>query len=198
MQKSLNNSNRGLALYELISVKAVLPVFFITLISLLSGFNGLLSAQNGNNGNSDGVFTANVSINATATVVDAIEMSTLNNINLGSASLGATEIFVNPQSDETAGKLLITGRPNAAIRITYVQQRELTRIGGSESLTFRYFLSGNTEDNQFTSETLDLSRTNKTLGSDGRFYIWIGGLVNIYNAVFGQYEGEFSVEIEYI
>src|SRR5690606_16150674 len=134
----------------------------------------------------------------TATVVDAIEMSTLNNINLGSATIGMAEIFVNPQSDDNSGKLLITGRPNAAIRITYVEQRELTRVGGPESLTFRYFLSGNADDNQFTSELLDVSRTNMSLGSDGRFYIWIGGLVNIQNAVFGQYEGEFSVEIEYI
>jgi len=166
----------------------------LLVLMLTSGIGSILSAQSGGNS----AVSARVSITATATIVDAIEMTTLANITLGSSSIGSDEVFVNPQSDENSGKLMVTGRPNALISINYISQQQLSRMGGPESLTFRYFLSGNSTDNQINSETLDASRTNMRLGSDGRFYIWIGGMVNLQNAVFGQYEGEFSVEIEYI
>lgn len=170
-------------------------VLCLGIILVIGGLFTEIYAQT-NNVNSN--ISANVSIVATATVVDAIEMSTLANIRLGSASIGSDEIFINPQSDDMSGKLLVTGRPNAAIRITYVPQRELSLIGGPQTLTFRYLLAGNSDDDQINSEALNESRTNMALGSDGRFFIWIGGRVNILNATFGQYEGEFSVEIEYI
>ncbi len=149
------------------------------------------------NGTSNGI-SASVSINATATVVESIEIATLSNINLGSVTVGALDIFVNPQNDEGAGKLLITGRPEAMIRVTYIPQRELTRAGGAETLLFQYSLSGNEDDNQPNSQLIDPSRTDFMIGTDGRFFIWIGGRVDIQNAVFGQYEGEFAIEIDYI
>ena len=149
------------------------------------------------NENNNGI-SASVSINATATVVESIEITTISNISLGSVTIGALNIFVNPQSDDGAGKLQITGRPNSMIRVTYIPQRELTRTGGPETLMFDYSLSGNTDDNQVNSQLIDPSRTDFMLGPDGRFFIWIGGQVDIQNAVFGQYEGEFAIEIDYI
>lgn len=175
--------------------KAKLYLIVFVLWMLSGSFGTILKAQSGSN---NSAVSASVAINATATIVDAIEMSTLANITLGSASIGSEEVFINPQSDENSGKLLVTGRPNATIRITYTAQQALSRIGGPESLTFVYFLSGNANDNQLNSETIDVARTDMRLGSNGRFYIWIGGMVNLQNATFGQYEGEFSVEIEYI
>jgi hypothetical protein len=162
---------------------------------LIGSYGTILFAQAGNN---NSAVSARVAINATATVMDSIEMSTLANITLGSASIGSEQVFINPQLDENSGKLLVTGRPNATIRITYTAQQALSRVGGPESLVFVYYLSGNADDNQLNSETLNVSRTDMRLGSNGRFYIWIGGMVNLQNVVFGQYEGEFSVEIEYI
>lgn len=165
----------------------------LLLVLVILPIGGLAQNNPGNNG-----ISASVSINATATVVESIELATLSNINLGSVTVGALDIFVNPQNDAGAGKLLVTGRPEAMIRITYIPQRELTRAGGSETLLFQYSLSGNQDDNQPNSELIDPSRTDFRLGADGRFFIWIGGRVDIQNAVFGQYEGEFAIEIDYI
>ena len=148
-------------------------------------------------GTSNG-FSASVSINATATVLESIEISTINNISLGSVTPGVVVLFVNPQNNDGAGKLLITGRPNSMIRVNYLAQRELVRTGGSETLLFEYVVSGNAEDNQFTSDLIDVSRTDVRMGTDGRFFIWIGGRVNLSEVVFGNYEGEFAIEIEYI
>lgn len=156
----------------------------------------LLSAQStGNGGNS---ISANVSINATARVVESIEIATINDIRLGSVNVGAISITVNPQGDDGAGKLLITGRPDAMIRVSYIPQRELTLAGGVGTLLFLYNLSGNIVDNQGTSELIDASRTDFRLGPNGEFFIWIGGSVDVQNAQFGQYEGEFAIEVEYI
>jgi hypothetical protein len=157
-----------------------------------------LTAFSQENGGGSNSISASVSITATATVVESIEIATLSNINLGSVTVGALDIFVNPQNDDGAGKLLVSGRPEAMIRVIYIPQRELTRTGGAETLLFNYSLSGNINDNQVNSELIDPSRTDFRLGSDGRFFIWIGGRVDIQNAVFGQYEGEFAIEIEYI
>ena len=162
---------------------------------LFVGFVQVGFAQNGGSGNG---FSAAVSINATATVMESIEISTVQNISLGSVTPGVIELFVNPQNNEGAGKLLITGRPNSMIRVNYLAQRELVRTGGAETLLFQYVVSGNSEDNQFNSELIDVSRTDVRMGADGRFFIWIGGRVNLSEVVFGNYEGEFGIEIEYI
>lgn len=174
------------------NIHILIRVGILVLFALLP-----LSLLAQNNGNANTI-SASVSINATATVVESIEIATLSNINLGSVTVGALDIFVNPQNDDGAGKLLVTGRPNSMIRVTYIPQRELTRAGGSETLLFAYSLSGNSDDNQVNSELIDPSRTDFMLGADGRFFIWIGGRVDIQNAVFGQYEGEFAIEIDYI
>ena len=162
---------------------------------LLVGIVQVGFAQSGgaNNG-----FSAAVAINATATVMESIEISTVQNINIGSVTPGTVLLFVNPQNNDGAGKLQITGRPNAMIRINYLAQRELIRSGGSESLLFIYAISGNGVDNQFTSEIIDQSRSDVRLGVDGTYFIWIGGRVDLSEVVFGNYEGEFAIEIEYI
>jgi hypothetical protein len=168
-------------------------LIFVSLF-VLNATTGIAQTTGGTNGSISG----SVSINATARVVESIEIESLNDINLGSVSVGALEITINPQNDDGAGKIRVSGRPEAMIRVVYIPQRELTLSDGSSTLLFNYSLSGNATDNQINSELINPSRTDFRLGTDGRFFIWIGGNVDVQNAVFGQYNGEFALEIEYI
>lgn len=61
-----------------------------------------------------------------------------------------------------------------------------------------YEISGNSIENQSTSELLDTENRSIQFSLEGRYYFWIGGRINITNAVPGNYEGDFTIEIDYI
>jgi hypothetical protein len=139
-----------------------------------------------------------ISVSVSASVQQAITMETISNINFGRVTPGMTEIYINPRSDNGAGVMRISGSPNMIIRISFLETRELTRVGGGESIFFRYEVSGAQAENQFLSEPMTRENRQISLSDNGEFYFWIGGRLDLTNITFGQYEGEFTMEIDYI
>ncbi|MDG5766028.1 hypothetical protein QA596_01025 [Balneolales bacterium ANBcel1] len=156
-------------------------------------------AQNGFNGNNDDV-TATISVSASVTATTDMEvaMITLRDIVLDRQVTREEEIVVDPMTSINAGQMRAEGEPNAEVRISFLQERELTRIGGGETLTFFYEVAGNDIDDQPSSELLELENRDFQLNEDGEYYFWIGGRVDIRGATQGAYDGEFTVEIEYL
>ena len=140
--------------------------------------------------------SSNVSVNAH--VQSTIELITINDIRFGSVQPGQHEVIIEPNRDSNAGSMIARGKPNAEISIHYVEEHILIREEGSEALTFYYQVAGHHENNQSAAEILDGYNRDMTFNADGEFFFWIGGRVNIQNAVQGQYVGEFTIEIEYI
>lgn len=114
------------------------------------------------------------------------------------AQPGQREIYVNPINSVNAGFMIAVGTPEAEFRLFYLPERELTQIDGDGALTFEYEISGNDIEDQATSELLDADNRNIRFNSEGRYYIWVGGRVNLENASPGNYEGDFTIEIDYI
>lgn len=141
-------------------------------------------------------FTAQVNISAD--VIQSIELITVNSMTFGNAQPGQESIYVNPVNDLNAGFMIAVGTPEAEFRLNYLTERELTRIEGQGSLTFRYELSGNSIEDQTSSELIENDNRNIRFNTEGRFYIWVGGEVNLQNAQPGSYEGDFTIEIDYI
>ncbi len=139
-----------------------------------------------------------ININVSADVVSTIEIVTIQSMNLSEAESVNEQIQINPQTSSNAGKMIAMGTPNSEIRISFLQQRELTSEQGAESLFFNYEVAGNTEDDQSTAEILDQENRDFELNNNGRFYLWIGGSVDISTAPPGNYQGEFTLDIEYI
>lgn len=139
-----------------------------------------------------------VSVSVSTTILSTVELVTISNMNFGRMNMESTELRLDPRTDAGAGLMKATGRPNAAIRVSFLEQRELIRIGGGSTINFTYTVAGATSDNQLTSEVL--SRENRTLNmsSTGEYYFWIGGFASIENIQFGAYQGEFTIEIEYL
>ncbi len=137
-------------------------------------------------------------INVSAEVIQSIELITVNTMQFGNLQPGQKEIYVNPVNNLNAGFMIAIGTPEAEFRLNYLPERILSQIDGNASLTFEYEISGNTEDDQATSELLELDNRNIRFNSEGRFYIWVGGRVNLENAAPGNYEGDFTIEIDYI
>lgn len=148
-------------------------------------------AQNGGN-------DSEVSISVSAQVTSSIEMITIESMDLTKAEPEDNRITINPQNSSNSGKMVAIGNPNSDIRISYLEQRELTQRQGSETLLFEYEVAGNTEDDQSSAELLDRENRDFEFNEQGRFYLWIGGSVDISTASPGNYEGEFTLDVEYI
>ncbi|MFD2532494.1 hypothetical protein [Gracilimonas halophila] len=137
-------------------------------------------------------------VNVNAEVIQSIELIKVQSMQFGNTQPGQRLIYVNPINDLNAGYMIAVGTPDAEFRLNYLPERELTQIDGEGSLTFEYEISGNDVEDQATSELLELENRNIRFNSEGRYYIWVGGRVNLENAAPGNYEGDFTIEIDYI
>ncbi|MAL16721.1 MAG: hypothetical protein CL670_08900 [Balneola sp.] len=162
----------------------------IAIFIIVSSFSAFAQIDDSNS------ITAN--INVSAEVIQSIELITVNTMQFGNAQPGQREIYVNPVNSLNAGYMIAVGTPDAEFRLNYLPELELTQIQGQGTLNFTYEISGNSEENQSTSELLELDNRNIRFNNEGRYYIWVGGRVNIENAPPGNYEGDFTIEIDYI
>lgn len=146
----------------------------------------------------DGTADNRFSITVSANVVNTIEMVTQRDMQFGPVQPGQQQIIIDPLLDSETGKMIAVGVPNANIRVSFVRERILTRSDGSETLTFTYEIAGNDQDDQSSAELLQTDNRNLELNDKGEYYFWIGGQVNIEDAKPGNYNGDFTIEVEYI
>lgn len=141
-----------------------------------------------------------VSIKASAIVVEQaeIELVTIKDLELDESMAVDGKIYIAAQYDPKSGVMLVKGRPNANIRITYLPEMLLTNSFGKGELKFYYEVYGYPDDNQSASEPLNAVDRMMRFSEQGNFYLWVGGHIDISNAWPGSYEGEFTLEIEYL
>ncbi len=139
-----------------------------------------------------------VNVTISAEVVSSIELITVRTIQFDRGSERDGSVVINPVNSGRAGKMIAQGAPDAAFRITFLRERDLVNSSNGEVLFFRYMVSGNEEDDQGSSELLEDDNRAFRFNESGRFYIWVGGEVSLQNASPGSYDGEFTLEIEYI
>lgn len=167
---------------------------YISLLLFLA-WGSLVSAQN-NDGRKP-----SVSISASATVVGSdIQLETISEMGIIDASFlqDGLEIYINPVFDPEAGIMRATGMPNAQIRVSYIAEEIVSRREGPGTLNFVYSVSGYPGDNQRESELLELIEHEMHFNERGEFYFWIGGRIDLSDAQPGNYDGEFTIEIEYM
>lgn len=138
------------------------------------------------------------SVNITANVEQSIQLITVNAMTFGDIEPGQLEIFVNPVIDVSSGYMIAVGTPEAEFRLDYLNVRNLTNVENEGFLTFQYVLSGNDTEDQASSELIDNDNRTIRFNNEGTFHIWVGGRVNLENATPGSYEGDFTIEIDYI
>jgi hypothetical protein len=139
-----------------------------------------------------------VQITVSATIQGSIELITIQTLDFHNNSEARTLIEMNPVTNPNAGKMVARGTPGAEFRLNYLKTRELTNTSGLGVIFFEYDISANNIDEQETSELLDQEGRPLTFNENGEFFIWVGGSVDLSSAQPGSYEGEFTIEIEYI
>ncbi len=164
------------------------------LLVLLLTYVGSAGGQNNNT-----PFSSSSSVSANVEVIHLeLELLTIRGVRLDKVQPSEGEVYVNPITNSNAGLMKAEGSPEAAIRITFQRQMNLVHESGTSSLTFFYEIAGNNRENQSSAELITNSSRGFELNEDGEFFIWIGGRVDITTAISGNYEGEFTVEVEYI
>lgn len=139
-----------------------------------------------------------IEISVSATVNGTVEMFTIQTMDLQDIERNSNIITVDPIQSPRAGKMIARGTPNTEFRFDYLRERELSNTLGTGVLLFNYNVAGNTVDEQETSELLDQEARDLQFNENGEFFIWVGGNVDISEVEPGSYEGEFTIEIEYI
>jgi len=140
----------------------------------------------------------NVEISVSANVGGAIEMFTIQTLDFEDIERNNSIISVDPIESARAGKMIARGAPNSEFRVDYLREREMSNTAGTSTLIFNYNIAGNSVNEQETAELLDQEMRDLQFNEDGEFFIWVGGNTDISEAEPGRYEGEFTLEIEYI
>ena len=100
---------------------------------------------------------ANLSVRASATVTDNLQMLTIRNLDLISPVVVNDQIIVSPTSSGYAGMFKILGNPRGRVRITFLQNEILKEQNeGLGEVAAQYFVSEAFEDTQFQSTPLQL------------------------------------------
>lgn len=142
---------------------------------------------------------ASLSVKATATVTDNLQLLTIRDIDLINPGSEDNQITVSPITSSYAGLFKILGNPRARVRITFLQNEILEeQNGGNGMVRATYNISGAPIDTQFQSTLLTVGEANINLGDNGEFFIWLGAILDISKATPGTYLSEFLLELEYI
>ena len=140
------------------------------------------------------------SIRASATVLEAtdIQLITMKDMMIDESTAQDGILNIAPVTDEKAGKILIKGKANSSIRLSYLNEMLLVNSSGVGTLVCKYSVSGYKSDNQGASQLLDMVERVILLNEKGEFYLWLGGTIDLSKARPGSYDGEFTIQIEYI
>ncbi|MDP1623556.1 MAG: DUF4402 domain-containing protein [Bacteroidales bacterium] len=166
------------------------PCFMLLVYLGFFNSTGILFAQK----------TDNITIKATARVMEIveIEMVTIRDMQIEVSSAVDGIISIDPLHDPSAGVMMLKGRPEAQFRVTFLPMVDLQNTRGKGSLLFTYNVHGFSVDDQPAGEPIDAVDRILRFSDQGKYYLWIGGRIDISNARQGSYEGEFTLEIEYI
>jgi hypothetical protein len=145
-------------------------------------------------------FSSSVQISVSATVVSEspVEIITISNMVIDAEEIIENEIYISPINSPNAGLFQIIGLANSQIRINYNKNVTILSEDNTGSVRVNYELSYYPERIQTASYAFSNDEQVMQFDETGIFYIWVGGNINLNNAVSGSYSGQFSIEIEYI
>lgn len=143
---------------------------------------------------------ASVGIKAQAEVINKteIELVTIKDLEIEESMAREGVIRISAKYDSQAAVMVVKGRYNAKFRISFVPVVEIVNSIGPGKLLMHYDIYGYSRDNQSASEPIDAVERILQLDSDGKYYLWVGGRIDISKAMPGCYYGNFTIKIEYI
>lgn len=157
-------------------------------------------------GQYDGPGSAEITV--TGKVVPArstqqITFDTIYDVHFNQTDEDATDIVVDPIRDPAAadsgpGYIVAKGIPNAEFQITFSRVVEMRHVTENVSVTINYMMSHHPTDQQASSTYILESSARFRLNDQGEYHFWLGGRLSLAGAIDGEYDGEFTLEVEYL
>ncbi|NQV41066.1 MAG: hypothetical protein HQ506_01820 [Candidatus Marinimicrobia bacterium] len=132
-----------------------------------------------------------------ATVIEALEMIILADIDVGTVIPSEGILRLNPRTDAGAGIVKLQGRPNSAVQVAFSSQIEMVNVATNTTLSVTYKVSGHETNDQSGSDIFVTNPQNIFLNNIGEFYLWVGCEFSMENLVSGQYDGDFVIDVDY-
>jgi hypothetical protein len=141
-----------------------------------------------------------ISIKASATVIEKseIELVTINNMNIDASMAVNGIIYISAKYDATAALMMVKGKELAKFRVSFLPKAEIRNRTGRGTMILNFEMYGYESDNQGASEPIDAVERVLQISNDGKYFLWVGGRLDISKARPGVYDGEITIEIEYI
>lgn len=128
----------------------------------------------------------------------AIQLITVQGMDFAGIGREQLELRIDPVISERSGKMIALGDPDSSFRVSFLRNREFTNMEGEGTIEIEYQVSGYELDEQDNSDLIEMESRELMFSNDGEFFFWVGGTVNLSQATPGSYEGEFTLEIEYL
>ena len=162
----------------------------LTLIHILFLIPIVLNAQS----------NTSVSIKADAMVIDKseIELITIKDMELNISMAVNGKISISALRDSTVAVMMVKGKAGADFRVSFIPVIEILNRSGKGTLLLHYEMNGYPSDNQGASEPIDAAARTLKISNESKYFFWVGGNIDVSKAQPGSYDGEFTIEIEYI
>lgn len=140
--------------------------------------------------------TLNVAVN----LVEAMSLSVSRSLSFGEVVAGTGTVSIDRESSN-AGKFVLQGGQNSTITVSFTMpaNNQLVRAEGEGDMGLLANVYGSTEDNPTTAIAL-LDGDSVTLGSDGAYYFFVEGRLEIgpveQNPA-GTYSGMLTMTVSY-
>ena len=110
-----------------------------------------------------------------------------------------TSASINPKTAANASLFTVSGSPNVNLTVTYTAPTvTLSDTSGSPSLTFTPNVVGANSSGLQGSAGKVTSGSSATLNGSGKYYFWLGGIVNVPSGQApGSYRGTFNLTVSY-
>jgi hypothetical protein len=174
------------------------PSFYVLMAILIAATGSPLESVAQDSSEESAGNEASITVSVGAEIVSSIEMVTIRNIRFGKVQPSQQLLRIHPITNNKTGKMKIIGQPNSTIRINYQQNQTLQQLEGNYAVDFDYRLAGNSTDNQQTADIIDFNNFEAQLNQDGEYFIWVGGNVRLAELQPGNYQGDFTVEVEHL
>lgn len=145
-------------------------------------------------------FPKRAQISSFAQVITQIQIEALQDMIMNDQDGTSPRIFIDPRFDMNASVILIEGKRELPVRLTFPARQELVKTDGTPGGTVMidFEISWNTIEDQRASLSIIRFDEELQIGPEGTLYLWVGGMIDISDAREGTYMGNFFVEVEYL
>ncbi|MEX0890000.1 MAG: hypothetical protein WDZ33_00545, partial [Balneolaceae bacterium] len=127
-----------------------------------------------------------------------IQLITVQGMDFTGVGRNQLELRIDPATSERAGKMMALGDPNSSFRVSFLRNIQFANMEGDGVIDIEYQVAGFELDEQDNSDLIEMESRELSFSNDGEFFFWVGGAVDLNRATPGTYEGEFTLEIEYL